>query len=119
MSCNRLVGLAVLLLVAVASACKGYGTEPTPAPQPVLTIGEANEFVDSLARALRSAAQTSQSRVAANLGVSPVNLTCEVTRSCNAGGTIRPSFTATGQISIGVNGVSWNSPMSGSQNILD
>ena len=93
---------------------------PTPPPPPpVMTQAEANTFVDSLARSLAQAAATCQNRLPVRLGTSLINLSCDATRQCAAGGTIRPSFTATGQISIGANGGNWNSPTSGSQNILN
>src|SRR5262249_33473437 len=48
-----------------------------------------------------------------------MNFSCEDTRRCTGGGTIRPLFMMTGQVSSGTNGGWWNSPVRGSQNILN
>jgi hypothetical protein len=52
-------------------------------------------------------------------GTFPINMSCDATRTCTPGGTIRPSLTATGQVFVGTFGASLNSPLSGSQNILN
>jgi hypothetical protein len=114
--------LALIGGVALAAtACtRGAGLPNGPSADPAMTAGEANNFVDSLTRSLAQAAVGCQNRLPVRLGTSQVNLSCGATRTCNGGGTIRPSFTATGQITIGSNGAGrWNSPTSGSQNILN
>lgn len=109
-------------MALAATACtKGAGLPNAPSPDPAMSQVEANSFVDSLTRSLAQAAIGCQNRLPIRgLGTSQINLSCGATRTCNGGGTIRPSFTATGQIVIASNGSGrWTSPTSGSQNILD
>jgi hypothetical protein len=111
--------MAGMALAATACA-KGGGSPIGPSSDPAMSESEANSFVDSLTRSLAQAAIGCQNRLPVRLGTSQVNLSCGATRTCNGGGTIRPSFTATGQITIADNGSGrWNSPSSGSQNILN
>jgi hypothetical protein len=116
---KALVVIAGMALAATACA-KGGGSPIGPSSDPAMSEPEANSFVDSLTRSLAQAAIGCQNRLPVRLGTSQVNLSCGATRTCNGGGTIRPSFTATGQMTIADNGSGrWNSPTSGSQNILN
>jgi hypothetical protein len=119
---GRIKALVVIAGMALApTACvKSDGSPIGPSSDPAMSEPEANSFVDSLTRSLAQAAIGCQNRLPVRLGTSQVNLSCGATRTCNGGGTIRPSFTATGQITIADNGAGrWNSPTSGSQNILN
>jgi hypothetical protein len=108
-------------MALAATACAGGAGSPNgPSAEPAMSSLEANSFVDSLTRSLAQAAAGCQNRLPVRLGTSQINLSCGATRTCNGGGTIRPSFTATGQITIAQSGAGhWNSPTSGSQNILN
>jgi len=119
---DRRTALVLMAGVAFAatSCAKGGGLPNAPSPDPAMSQIEANSFVDSLTRSLAQAASGCQNRLPVRLGTSQVNLSCGATRTCNGGGTIRPSFTATGQITVASSGAGrWSSPTSGSQNILN
>jgi hypothetical protein len=52
-------------------------------------------------------------------GTFPLNFSCESTRTCNAGGSIRASLTETGQMFVNTSGATLKAPVQGSQNILN
>jgi hypothetical protein len=117
---RKVLVLMAGMALAATSCARGAGSPNGPSSDPAMSEGEANSFVDSLTRSLAQAAIGCQNRLPVRLGTSQVNLSCGATRTCNGGGTIRPSFTATGQITIADNGSGrWTSPASGSQNILN
>jgi len=109
-------------MALAATACaRGAGLPNGPSADPAMSSVEANSFVDSLTRSLAQAAIGCQNRLpVGGIGTSQINLSCGATRTCNGGGTIRPSFAATGQLTIASSGAGrWSSPTSGSQNILN
>jgi hypothetical protein len=117
----HVLALVGSMVLATTACTRGAGSPNGPSNDPAMSAAEANSFVDSLTRSLASAAISCQNRLPIRgLGTSPINLSCGATRTCNGGGSIRPSFTATGQLVIAASGAGgWNSPTSGSQNILD
>ena len=54
-----------------------------------------------------------------SFGTFQINSSCGYTQSCAGGGTIRPSITATGQVFVNQVRATIDSPLRGSQNILD
>jgi hypothetical protein len=117
---NLVLAIAAL---AVWSACTANPTKPSPEPPaPVMTHAEADTFAKSLTNALNTAMADCYSRVNFHpnaFGTTQLNFSCGATRGCAAGGTIRPSLTATGQLFVSPTTVSLSMPLSGSQNILD
>jgi hypothetical protein len=112
------------LLSVVITACAGGTTNPTPpwVPPPPMTQGEADRLAASLAAATTSAMQAclQKGNFRPNgLGTFPLNFSCDATRTCTGGGSIRPSLTATGQWSVGTFAATLKSPLQGSQNILN
>src|SRR5262245_19958463 len=117
----HVLALVGTMLLTATACTRGAGLPNGPSSDPAMSSVEANSFVDSLTRSLAQAAIGCQNRLPIRgIGTSQINLSCGATRTCNGGGSIRPSFTATGQMVIAPSGAGhWTSPTSGSQNILD
>jgi len=113
-----------VLLALVVTACSGGMTTPTPpfVPPPAMTQVEADRFAASLiavtTAAMQACAEKGNFRPN-SFGTFPLNYSCDATRNCNGGGSIRPSLTATGQLFVNTNGATLQAPLRGSQNILN
>jgi hypothetical protein len=87
-----------------------------------MTQGEADRFATSLIAvttvAMQACIQKGNFRPN-GFGTFPLNYSCDSTRTCNGGGSIRPSLTATGQWFVNANEITIKAPLRGSQNILD
>lgn len=116
---------AILALLAlVVTACAGGTTKPDPPfiPPPPMTQAEADRFATSLVLATTAAmtACIQKGNFRPNgFGTFPINFSCDATRTCAGGGSIRPSLTETGQLFVNANGATLKAPLQGSQNILN
>jgi hypothetical protein len=123
MNTSTIRRFALMLLAGLSVvSCKGGGNPVAPPPPPVrMTQAEAETFATSVTRAISSAMNACYNRMPNPNGVGtfPLNFSCDATRTCQGGGTIRPSLTATGQIQVTLANTVINSPLSGSLNILD
>jgi hypothetical protein len=117
-------GILALLAVVTTACAAGGITEPEPifVPPPAMTQAEADRFATSLVLAT-TAAMTDclqKGNFRPNgFGTFPLNYSCDATRTCTGGGSIRPSLTATGQMFVNTSGATLQAPLRGSQNILN
>ena len=86
-----------------------------------MTQAEANLFAKHLADAAVFAMGTCNNQFPRpnSFGTFQINTSCGYTQSCAGGGTIRHSITATGQVFVNQVRATINSPLAGSQNILN
>lgn len=87
-----------------------------------MTQDEADRFATSLRLVTTTAMQACLQKgnfYPNGFGTFPLNFSCDATRNCNGGGSIRPSLTATGQVFVNANGATLKAPLQGSQNILN
>jgi hypothetical protein len=114
--------LTLCIVLSVGNACKGKPANPVaPALPPQMTQAQGDKLATDLVIALRNGLNDCRSRLPNpnSFGTFQINISCGATTNCPAGGTIRTSLQMTGQVVVSQNNVVLNSPMSGSQNILD